>query len=119
MSLETQSMVKLRALAQSLGTPYTWQDDKRVLMAKIRAGAEKHVKPSEPPLRVEIKYPSENRVTQEQVMEALKDFMPLGLRVTFPDAATWELYCNKKCDSGSMSMGLWNILQCAKEVVKS
>jgi hypothetical protein len=116
--LETESMVKLRALAQSLGTPYTWQDDKKVLLAKIRSGAEKRTKPEERPMQINILLQAGNNLTQEQIKEALEDFLPLGLIITFPGMNTWELYCNKKRDSGSMTMGLWNIVQCAKEIVK-
>ena len=116
--LEEESVVKLRALAQSLGTPYSWQDDKRALLGKIRSVTEKRTRPPAPEIKVDVVQPIGNCMTREQVRTALKDFEPLGLRVTFPDVNTWELYCNKKRDSGSMTMGTWNLVQAAKEVVK-
>lgn len=119
MSLQKKTLTELRGIAQAMGIELKWDDGKEHLLQKINLHVAAKVQPPERPIEINIRQDSNNpTVTPEMLETALRDFKPLGLQVSFPDAHTWELYCNQKRDSGSMYMPLWNIIQCARDVVK-
>lgn len=119
MALEDESMTKLRSVAQGLGVISNWSDDKTMLLQKIRLHSKKHVEPAPQPIQINIPPQTMGQaLTQANITEALAGFKPLGLRIDFPDEFTWELSCNGKRDSGTMHMGMWNVIQCAREVVR-
>lgn len=117
MSIDKKSLTELRSIATSMGIIADWGDDKAHLLQKISL----HVgdKIEEPPTPILINIIGNNNpiVTREAIEVALEGFKPLGLVLSFPDGNTWEIYCNRKRDSGSFCMPLWNIIQCAKGVV--
>ncbi len=118
MSLEKKSLTQLRSIAQSMGIVPDFADDKAQLLQKIAEYTTEKVAEPVRPVQVNINYPAESNVlTQEMIQEAVKPFQDFGLRVSFPDARTWEMHCNDKHDSGTMAMSLWSVVQCAKSVI--
>jgi hypothetical protein len=119
MSLDKKNLSELRSIAQSIGVIPDFSIGKEHLLQQIRGHVSKQIEPSQRPIEVNITNIPTNGVTQTQVEEALKGFKELGLTITFPDAQTWSMRCGDKTDSGSMTCGIWAIIGCAREVVKS
>lgn len=120
MSLKEKSLTELRSIAQSMGIIPRYDVGKEHLLQQISSHVTERVQAPTKPIEVNIIGGADDRaLTQASITEAMKGFAELGLVVTFPDSRTWELSCNGKRDSGTMSMSLWNIVNCAKELVKS
>ena len=118
MTLEKKTIVELRAIAQSVGLVPDFGVSREQLLQDIAQHAGAKIVPPTPPIQVNINFPSEGGMTQVSIRKALENFEPLGLALTFPDERTWHMYCNKRNDSGSMSMSIWSIVQCAKALVQ-
>ncbi len=118
MSLEKKSLSELRSIAQSVGIIPDFGIGKEQLLQQIRGHVGDRIKEPTKPIEVNITNIPDRGLTQEQVKGALEPFKELGLIVTFPGEQTWTMRCNKKEDSGSMTCGIWGIIQCAKAVVQ-
>lgn len=116
-SLETKSITELRSLAQNMGLTPDWGMDKPHLLQAIREHVVDKVESPQKQIMVNIPPDMDKALTQDLVEKALEGFKVLGLHVSFPEPGQWEMSCLKKRDSGSMSMGLWSIVNCAKELV--
>lgn len=120
MSLDKKSLTELRSIYQGMGGEVKWDDGKNHLIQKIQLHVAAKVQQPERPIEINIKQDSNAPVsTPEMIEKALEGFKQLGLRLSFPDDRTWEISCHTKKDSGSVFMPLWNIVQCAREVVRA
>lgn len=120
MSLQKKSIHELRTIYQAMGGEVLWQDGKEHLLQKINLHVTNKIAQPEKPIQIDIKQDSNAPVsTPEMIEKALEGFKELGLHLSFPDERTWEISCHTKKDSGSVYMPLWNIIQCAREVVKA
>ena len=118
MSLEKKTLSELRSIAQSIGIIPDFSIGKEHLLQQIRGHVGDKIKEPIRPIEVNITNMPEKGMSQVQVEKALEPFKELGLVITFPDEQTWHMCCNKKEDSGSMTAGIWGIIQCAKSVVQ-
>lgn len=120
MSLQKKSLTELRTIYQAMGGEVEWGDGKEHLLQKISLHVNAKIQQPEKSIQIDIKQDSNAPVsTPEMIEKALEAFKDLGLHISFPDERTWEIYCNQKRDSGSVYMPIWNIIQCAREVVKA
>lgn len=120
MSLDKKSLTEIRSIAQSMGISPRFDIGKEQLLQDISLHVSAKVVQPEKPIQVNITTPNTEggMLTKESVIEALKGFSDLGLVVSFPDNRTWQLSCNLKRDTGTMSMSMWNVIQCARDVIK-
>lgn len=119
MSLDKKSLTELRSIAQSIGIIPRYDVGKEQLLQDIRGHVSAKIQPPEKPIEVNITNIPDRELAQEDILKALEPFKQFGLIVTFTDDRTWNMECAGKKDSGTMAMGIWNVVQCAKEVVKS
>lgn len=118
MSLEKKSLPELRAIAQSMGLGMRTDLDRGALLQQIRLHTmDAAPLPAQPVVLNIQNVPDDRILTPELVEKSLAPFSDLGLRISFPDATTWEMRCGEKKDSGTLSMSLWSVIQCAKSLV--
>lgn len=118
MTLKAKSLTELRGIAQAMGMNPSWDAGKQKLLDQINDHVAAKINLPDKPIQIEINTTDAPTRDKTEIENALKDFEPLGLRLTFPSTSTWEIYCNGRRDSGSMSIPLWSIIQCAKELVR-
>lgn len=124
MALESESLTKLRGIAQALGLRLDWGWSRGDLIKKIEAKTTQTVNPipvSTPPQnedpRLRIVPPARN-LSQHDVWDALREFRDdRGLIVTFPSSETIYLRKGKVEDSCSLRVPLRTIIDVAKKVL--
>ncbi len=108
MSLELKSIYELRGIAQAVGVKVDWSWNRQKLVDKI----EEKTKPPPKPRPQISDSPQKGNGTQEEIVKALSGFREMV--ITFPTADTWQLNYGKKQDSGSVSVPIRTIINCAK-----
>lgn len=124
MTLESESLTGLRGIAQATGTKFTFTDDKRALLEKIRATALSKVPiPGAPESnemmddRLRSKTPL-RACTQKEIYEALQPLFADGLILTFPAQDQWQVEkLIRHVDTGNIRQPLRSIVKAAKDVV--
>ena len=117
MSLEAKSIHELRGVAQAVGVKFAWEWDKPKLLRKITAKC--NPENWKPPKRSDDpKLDSPYAPTQEKIIEATENLRKLGLVITFPTPDTWQMNWDRREDSGSMTLPLHVIYNCAKELMR-
>lgn len=125
MTLESESLTGLRGIAQATGTKFTFTDDKRALLAKIRATALSKVPvpgAPEPNEMMDDRLRSKTPLracTQKEIYEALQPLFERGLILTFPAEDQWQLEkLIRHVDTGNIRMPLRSIVHAAKQVLE-
>ena len=117
--IDKKSIIELRGIAQSLGMIPKSSWTREELLNHIKGYTNEKIREPEPSVVINIvNQPDDRNLTQAGVLDALKGFIELGVTVTFPDNATWQIECDGRKDSGSMSMSLWSMIQCVKALMQ-
>jgi hypothetical protein len=124
MSLATKGIHELRTIAFNLKVPdvFNLTRDRLIHQIELKRVAEAKPEPVriEPPAydaRLMTKPPSK-KATKAEVEELLREHMARGLIFRVDEnEETWQMWCGKKLDTGSMRMPLRVILLCADRVI--
>ena len=119
MSLNKKTLTELRGIAQNMGLIPRYDVGREQLLQDISMYVAAKVAPPEKPIQINILQGSDTGVLrQDDILHALRGFIELGVNISFPDEHTWMMECNGRQDTGTMSMGMWNVIQCARDIVK-
>ena len=122
-ALETKSLTQLRAIAQSFGVSDIFSKSDNQLRQDIQLKQQDlQPKPvvtiAQPPYdaRLMTRAPSK-RATREEIEEALKEHIALGLKLSFTEE-NWKMSFGAKTDMGTIRMPIRTAIYCANQLLK-
>lgn len=120
--MATQTMTELRALAQSMGTKWSFSDDRNALKQKIANRQTDLLPPIPPPIipipedqRLRTKPPSKHS-DEQTIRQMLRPYIERGLHLTIKDGM-FQMKCGEKTDSGTMRQPPRVVIDCARRLM--
>lgn len=118
--LRNKTIYELRAIAQGLGIDDLFSKDLNQLLQTIEL-KQKAMIPEQPVIPVNPEYDvrllNEGSADHKDIEELLVFHVERGLRLSFPSPDQWHMRVGKKEDSGTITMPLATVLDCANKLM--
>lgn len=122
MTLEAETLTRLRALAQSLGHKNPFGEDRVKLIQYIQLQQEQTTPKREPVPPVEydarlMTKPPAKKSTVNELEILLEPYKKRGLHVRY-DEERWYFRYDRRTDEGPLRMPLRSVLRCADAIIR-